>query len=271
LVYAANAHSWTVFAFCGAPFTTNFPGSHQPGGRGDRVEDAPRDATRGERVAQLREPLPAGDHAEVGGVERRHGGDRIEIPLVHRRDEHPGPLRNGIGRGLGDHACRLGEVAAVRLGIDDVDTVTDGVGDAHHGAGGGRGPEHHHARNGQDGFDVEIHGPSTLAGHRQRDQARALLARRIGGQAEEPRLAVGDGSQRLAQQRRARAAAAHPAVHLAVPRHQGGVAHPGRARRLAPHDGDEREPLAARGEPGSEVEERGPHGQRAASCAFTRS
>src|SRR3989442_5639090 len=28
LVYAANAHSWMVFAIWGAPLTKNFPGSH---------------------------------------------------------------------------------------------------------------------------------------------------------------------------------------------------------------------------------------------------
>ena len=28
LVYAANAISWMVFAFCGAPLTKNFPVSH---------------------------------------------------------------------------------------------------------------------------------------------------------------------------------------------------------------------------------------------------
>ena len=88
-------------------------------------------------------------------------------------------------------------------------------------------------------FHVDLQGATGVAGHDEFDDAVAAAA--LGGcvlaQAKESRLAVGEGTQRFADDDGLGAAAADPALDGAVGMDEAGRPGPGRRR---PPDGDDR-------------------------------
>jgi hypothetical protein len=120
----------------------------EPRGRSDPVERFRRDAAREKRLAQVGEPDPAADQAEIGGREADRGLDRLQVALAHRRDEHVRSPRQALGGHLRQDALGVRIGRLVRLRIDDVDAIAHRVADAGEGACRERSPEEQQARRG---------------------------------------------------------------------------------------------------------------------------
>jgi len=129
------------------------------------------------------------------------------------------------------------------------------VADSREDADGGRASEKQQPRRRQHGLDVDFHGTSAVTSHGKENHPWTLPSFGLGRKAEKPRLAVGDRAHRFAQNARARAPSARPAVILAPLRDQRDVSDLRRAGGLAPHDGDERKALLASGEVSGECQQ----------------
>ena len=209
----------------------------------DRIERRSRHASSRQGLADLGEAAVARHHAEIVGRHRQRVADRLLVAVAeggHHGEARPLGRRVEARRPaeIGDHLVGLRKELRFRGGIDRDDRIAHGFTELRQRPGGGRDAEDHEARRRQDGLEIDLHGPSAVAGHGKHGDARAPLQLRIGSQDDQPRLPFGERPLRLADHRRLRATAAEEAVEGARRRDQCHVSGLRRAGRLpAHHDG----------------------------------
>src|SRR4051794_4465927 len=174
------------------------------------------------------------DEAHVRGLTRERKADGLLVPDALARDDD---IRRGVGVEPADVGrCVDAFCARERVGVGD--RVDDGHSPAGRRAkrrerAGDRGrPDDPEEWCGQMRFHVDLQRAPRVAGHDELDDAVGppSLARTVLRQPKEPRLAIADRPQRLADDDRLGAAAADPALDRAVGEDDAGRARPGRGR-----------------------------------------
>ena len=234
----------------------------EAGGTLDPREGLRIGSARGERRADLAEAFRARDDPEVVRIGRQGRADRGLVALAHRRDDREGPAARQDQRrvGIGPEPLGAGEGVRLRRRIGDVHRVAHRPADARERLRHGRDSEDEKPRRRQDRFDVDVHGASTVAGHRKDHDPGTSFGLRVGREGDQARHAVGDRLERLADHGRLRAASPEPAVEGAVGRDERAVARLRARGRLPPDDRGEGEGLLLRHEPARERKEVGAHG-----------
>ena len=169
-------------------------------------------------VAHDRRPRRRGDEPDVGRLAGEGQPDGLLVPDALAGDDD-------VGRGIrieptdvGRAMDPLGTRERVGLGdrIDDRHLPAGGRAERRQRPGDRRRADEPEVRGGQMRFHVDLQRATRVAGHDELDDAvgAAALARAVARQPQQPRLAVAEGAQSLADDDRLGAAAADPALDV---------------------------------------------------------